>query len=77
MLVSNFNNRRLTVAILTLSDKRLIETDLLKTGFLFEFSSFPCTFDLMFQHHNYSGVEIKNGEYTQVITKTLYCMSNN
>ena len=24
---------------------RLIETDLLKTGFLFEFSSFPCTFD--------------------------------
>jgi len=35
----------LTVAILTLSDKRLIETDLLKTGFLFEFSSFPCTFD--------------------------------
>ena len=36
---------RLTVAILTLSDKRLIETDLLKTGFLFEFSSFPCTFD--------------------------------
>ena len=28
-----------------LSDKRLIETDLLKTGFLFEFSSFPCTFD--------------------------------
>jgi hypothetical protein len=35
----------LTVAILTLSDKRLIETDLLKTDFLFEFSSFPCTFD--------------------------------
>ena len=35
----------LTVAILTLSDKCLIETDLLKTGFLFEFSSFPCTFD--------------------------------
>ena len=31
----------------------------------------------MFQHLNYSGVEIKNGEYTQVITKTLYCMSNN
>jgi hypothetical protein len=26
-----------------------------------------------------SGVEIKNGdlEYTQVITRTLYCMSNN
>jgi hypothetical protein len=23
-------------------------------------------------HHNYSGVEIKNGAYTQVITKTLY-----
>jgi hypothetical protein len=38
--VSDFNNRCLTVAILTLSDKRLIETDLLKTGFLFEFSSF-------------------------------------
>jgi hypothetical protein len=37
---SDFNNRRLTVAILTLSDKPLIETDLLKTGFLFEFSSF-------------------------------------
>jgi hypothetical protein len=32
--VSDFNNRSLTVAILTLSDKRLIETDLLKTGFL-------------------------------------------
>jgi hypothetical protein len=31
----------------------------------------------MFLHHNYSGVEIKNGKYTQVITKTLYCMSNN
>jgi hypothetical protein len=45
MFVSDFNNRRLTVATLTLSDKRLIETDLLKTGFLFEFSSFPCTFD--------------------------------
>jgi hypothetical protein len=43
--VSDFNNRRLTVAILTLSDIRLIETDLLKTGFLFEFYSFPCTFD--------------------------------
>ena len=42
--VSDFNNRHLTVAILTLSDKRLIETDLLKTSFLFEFSSFPCTF---------------------------------
>jgi hypothetical protein len=35
----------LTVEILTLSDKRLTETDLLKTGFLFEVSSFPCTFD--------------------------------
>jgi hypothetical protein len=38
-------NRGLTVAILTLSDERLIETDFLKTCFLFEFSSFPCTFD--------------------------------
>ena len=46
VFVSDFKNRRLTVAILTLSDKRLIETDSLKTGFLFEFSSFPCTFDL-------------------------------
>jgi hypothetical protein len=45
VFVSDFNNRRLTVAILTLSDKRLTETDLLKTGFLFEVSSFPCTFD--------------------------------
>jgi hypothetical protein len=35
VFVSDFNNRRLTVAILMLSDKRLIETDLLKTGFLF------------------------------------------
>jgi hypothetical protein len=35
VFVSDFNNRRLTVAILTLSDKRLIETDLLKIGFLF------------------------------------------
>jgi hypothetical protein len=35
MFVSDFNNRRLTVAILTLSDKRLIAMDLLKTGFLF------------------------------------------
>ena len=44
--VYEINNRRLTVAILTLSDKCLIEMDLLlKTGFLFEFSSFPCTFD--------------------------------
>ena len=44
--VYEINNRPLTVAILTLSDKRLIEMDLLlKTGFLFEFSSFPCTFD--------------------------------
>ena len=51
VFVSDFNNRRLTVAILMLPDKQLIETDLLKTGFLFE--------------------------YTQVITKTLYCMSNN
>ena len=42
---SDFNNRRLTVAILTLSDKPLIETDLLKTCFLFEFSSFSYTFD--------------------------------
>ena len=41
VLFSEFNNRCLTVAILTLSDKHLIETDLLKTGF----SSFPCTFD--------------------------------
>jgi hypothetical protein len=40
----------LTVAILTLSGKRLIETDLLKTGFLFEFSSFPC-FSLTRIHH--------------------------
>jgi hypothetical protein len=39
------------IAILMLPDKQLIETDLLKTGFLFE--------------------------YTQVITKTLYCISNN
>ena len=45
--VSDFNNRRLTVAILTISDKRLIETDLLKTGFLFEFSSCPCTIHLI------------------------------
>jgi hypothetical protein len=43
--VSDFNNRCLTVAILTLSYKHLIETDLLKTGFLFEFSSFLSTFD--------------------------------
>jgi hypothetical protein len=32
VLFSDFNNRCLTVAILTLSDKHLIETDLLKTG---------------------------------------------
>jgi hypothetical protein len=28
-------------------------------------------------HHNYSGVEIKNGEYSQVITKTLYEENSN
>ena len=39
VFVSDFNNKR-TVAILTLFDERLIEMDLLKTGFLFEFSSF-------------------------------------
>ena len=33
-------------------------------------SPFPCLFPT-------SIIEIKNGEYTQVITKTLYCMSNN
>jgi len=31
---------------------------------------FPCLFPT-------STIEIKNGEYTQVIAKTLYCMSNN
>ena len=65
MFVSDFNNRRLTVAILTLSDKRLIETDLLKIGFLFEFSSFPCTFDrclepvLMIQQ-SYNGRDVNS-----------------
>jgi hypothetical protein len=37
---------------LTLFDKRLIDTDLLKTGFLFEFSSFSCTFDRCFSIRN-------------------------
>ena len=46
VFVSDFNNRCLIVTILTLSDKCLIETDLLKIGFLFEFSfAFPCTFE--------------------------------
>ena len=65
VFVSDFNTRRLTVAILTLSDKRLIEADLLKTGFLFEFSSFPCTFDrclepvLMIQQ-SYNGRDVNS-----------------
>ena len=65
MFVSDFNNRRLTVVILTLSDKCLIEMDLLKTGFLFEFSSFPCTFDrclepvLMIQQ-SYNGRDVNS-----------------
>jgi hypothetical protein len=55
----------LTVAILTISDQRFIETDLLKTGFLFEFSSFPCTFDrclepvLMIQQ-SYNGRDVNS-----------------
>jgi hypothetical protein len=43
-----FATVRRTFGMTALSDNHLIETDLLKTGFLFEFSSFPCTFGSMF-----------------------------
>jgi hypothetical protein len=65
------------LAILTLSDERLIETDLLKTGFLFEFSSFPCTFDrclepvLMIQQ-SYNGRDINSPFHMEREVRPLF-----
>jgi hypothetical protein len=76
-------------AILTLSDKRLIETYLLKTGF----SSFPCTYDrclepvLMIQqsyngrdrNHTYFffGLMVSDGNKNPIIFITLMILSLN